>query len=773
MSEDAKSWEVPGRAHLLGVCGVGMAGLARLLVRRGWCVSGCDAHPGALAAWLREGGVPVEAGHSPAHVAGAAAPDCVIATPAVRPDEPERAAAAALGLRVACRGEVLAALVSAGHGGVAVCGTHGKTTTSCFTARLLQELGAEPEWCIGGATRLLGAVAGGGRGPLVAEADESDGTLGLYRPAVTVVTNIDRDHLDHFRDEAELEACFARAVRQTRGGVAVCWDDARARRVAGGAAVAPVLAFGTAEGADLRATGIRIGAGGVDFTVALRGGAEFAVTLGVCGAHNVLNALGAAAAALLLGYPAAAVFGALGRACSELPGRRFETVACAGGVRVVCDYAHHPAELRAAVAMALAQRPRRLVAVFQPHRYTRTRALGAEFPAAFEGADEVVLLPVYAAAEEPLEGGGAADLYAEFRARTPERRVRLARGLGEVWEYVRRTLRAGDLLLVAGAGDVVALAGTVRSAVRDGWPARLGDEAFGERLAALDGVSAVCEGELAGWCSYGVGGRARWRVEAEGAAALAAAVRLCDEGGRPWRMVGAGTNAWFSDLGEPGCVLRWAKGAGRGLEVHGEDVQAGCGWPGQALLDRLEREGLSGLEFLEGVPGTLGGWLAMNAGVPGSEVAATVRWIHCLNPDGGSSILSHDELGFAYRRCAGLEGRVAVSCGLRLQAATPEAVRARRAEARARRLPLAGLRTAGSLFRNPAGVAAGRLLDEAGCKGLRVGGACVTEFHANIVAAGAGATASDVLALAQLMRARVERGCGVTLVPEVSGLGGE
>ena len=189
-----------------------------------------------------------------------------------------------------------------------------------------------------------------------------------------------------------------------------------------------------------------------------------------------------------------------------------------------------------------------------------------------------------------------------------------------------------------------------------------------------------------------------------------------------------------------------------------------------ALLDRLERDGLSGLEFLEGVPGSLGGWLAMNAGAHGFEIGGRVEWIRCLNPDGEVSIMRADECGFGYRTCAGLVGRVALACGLRLEHASGGDVRAMREQWRARRLPLAGMRTEGSVFRNPPEEPAGRLLDEAGCKGMSVGGARVIEAHANVIAVAGDVVASDVLALAMLMRNRVMLRRRIRLVPEIRGL---
>jgi len=781
------SWENSGGSsvHLLGICGVGMAGLAYLLARRGWQVSGCDACPNALAEWLRASGVAVADGHSPGHLTPL--PSRIIITPAVPADNPERATAHAQGLPIFRRGEVLAQILSDGQG-VAVCGSHGKTTTACFTAHLFQELGLGPDWCIGGFTKRLGAVAGGTQAThgvtaapniLVAEADESDGTLALYHPDVTVLTNIDWDHAEHFRNEEELLDCFRTVVRQTRKGVAVCHDHPRARGAVMGNTHVPALTFGFTEGADVRAAAIRDAGAACD--VWYQGENWGPLALGVPGRHNILNALGAATAALLMGQPPERVFAALPAACAELPGRRFEEVGTLGGIRFVADYAHHPQELRAAIGMAREQAPGRLVVVFQPHRYSRTLALGALFPEAFEEADEVILLPVYAASEKPLLGGESSDLYAHFRARESERRnqgkdntasrpfprtVALARSLDEVWGYLGRALRAGDFVLIAGAGDVIGLADNIRNR-------HLGMRnpgAFEEALQKIAGLRVTPNGALSAWSFYGAGGAAQWRVEAADETAMAAVLRCCTDNGVPWRMFGRGANAWVSDLGECGCAIRWAeesRSEALGMR-NGTEAVVGCGWGGPALLEALTQEGLGGLEFLEGVPGSVGGWLAMNAGAHGKAISRCVKWVRCVHADGTVRVLTADELGFGYRCCEGLKGRVAVSCGLALEQSDSETIRARRMAIREKRLPLAGLRTAGSVFRNPAGDTAGRLLDAAGCKGLRVGGASVTDFHANIIAVDNTAQASDILALAQQMRRRVEQASGVVLEMEVT-----
>jgi UDP-N-acetylmuramate--alanine ligase len=754
--------EKTGHIHFVGLCGVGMAGLAYLLSKRGWQVSGCDVALNPLADWLTGEGLNVQEGHSGEHIDSAVT--CVVKTPAVNSNEPELVSARDRGIPILRRGEVLAELMSEGQT-VAVCGTHGKTTTSCFTTRLLQACGYTPSWCIGGTTASLGRVAGLGHASLlVSESDESDGTLALYHPAVCVLMNLDVDHLEHFTDEADLVNCFRRVITQTRTGVAVCADHPRARSIAQEASSVPLITFGFSEQADLRAVHVELTQHGSSFDLYYHGNLLGRITLPVSGQHNIINALGASAAALHVGASPEMIVAHLSGACSELPGRRFERIAERDGVAYVADYAHHPQELRAAIEMARLQQSKRLIVIFQPHRYTRTLALGPEFPAAFTDADEIILLPVYAASESPLPGGSTCDLYAHFRIQLPSKPVLLARSIQETWNYLKRHVQPGDFVLIAGAGDVIQLADEVRHSCKE--PAAV-VQFSPERIP---GVVGVANGSLASWSYYGVGGSVPWRLEVAHETALAALLRDCQEKVIPLHLFGAGANRWVSDLGLEGCAVRFSKEACTEYDVKEDgSLLLGCGWRGPALLDKLTEDGWSGLEFLEGVPGTLGGWLAMNAGAHGDEIANHLLWVRCIEPDGEVQVISRDELAFAYRSCAGLQGRVATACALRLTRADPEAIKAKRREIRAKRIPLAGLRTAGSVFKNPSGNAAGRLLDQAGCKGLRIGGASVTDFHANIIAVDDTATASDILALLHVMQNRVLAATGILLEPEVQG----
>lgn len=746
-----------GRVHFVGVCGMGMAGLAFLLKRRGFEVSGCDAHPNPLADWLRERGIPVAEGHAAAHTAGA---DWFIRTPAVPDNAEELVAARAAGKPVLRRGAVLPALL-AGRTAISVSGSHGKTTTTSFITQVLKQAGLDPSFAVGGEVPALGGVAGAGADRvLVVEADESDGTAALYEPDIAVVTNVEFDHMEHFADEAEFVDCFRRLMRNARR-VVFCQDDARASRLA--AERGQCRSFGFSAGADFRAENFREDASGIAFALVSEGRALGEIRVPVRGRHNAFNALATVAVGLEMGIPFERI--REGLESVQLPRRRLETVAERGGVTVISDYAHHPTEVAALIRTARGLGHRRILAVFQPHRYTRTLALGRDFPAAFAGVDELVLAPVYAASEKPLAGGSIWDLYRHFREQS-DLRVSVGPSLDRIWAYFKICLREGDLLLVVGAGDVESIANRAHEEFARNGPAQGKAGNLAARLGLRNSVVRTDE-PLASRTTLGVGGAVDIWVEIGSREDLVRLSRAAGEASVPLHVLGGGSNTLVSDLGVRGIVGRLAGEEFRAIRREGGAVTAGAAVPLARLCAYAEENGLSGFEFLEGIPGTVGGALCMNAGAWDEEIGKRVSWVRVLEPDGTERTIAAESLDFGYRTCPALKDRLILEAGFEWVEGRPETIRAKREEFAKRREWMKGMRSAGSVFRNPPGGFAGKLIEDAGLKGMKVGGAEISTLHANVITTEKGARASDVLALIGMASDEVRRRAGVELELEV------
>lgn len=451
-----------GRVHLVGVGGVGMSAVALLLAARGVPVSGSDARDSAVVAALRDAGVRVHVGHDAAHVDDV---DTLVVSSAIRETNPELAAARARGLRVLHRSVALAALM-AGRRTVAVAGAHGKTTTSAMVAGILTAAGRDPSYAIGAAVDgPVGARHGEGD-VVVAEADESDGSFLAYRPEVAVVTNVEPDHLDHYGTREAFEDAFAAfATRIVPGGsLVVCLDDDGGRRLASRAAAhdVSVVGYGTGPDAVVRLGRWRpAGEGGSLAVTDVRDGTEAVLELVVPGAHNGLDAAAAWTAARALGVPSDVAVAALGEFRGT--GRRFEDRGSRAGVRVVDDYAHHPTEVAALLRAArTVAGDGRVLVLFQPHLFSRTRTFAREFAEALATADLAVVTDVYAAREDP-EPGVTGALITDAM---PAGRGVFVADCREAAAVVGAQARPGDLVLTVGAGDVTALAPLVLDAVR-------------------------------------------------------------------------------------------------------------------------------------------------------------------------------------------------------------------------------------------------------------------------------------------------------------------
>jgi len=448
-----------GRVHFTGIGGAGMSGIARIMLARGISVSGSDAAPSALLDDLHAQGARVHVGHAPGHLGDLGAGDTLVVSSAIRPDNPELAEATRRGMRVLHRAAALASIMD-GRRVIAVAGTHGKTTTTSMLTTVLRECGADPGYVIGGVLNETGLGAEDGAGlDFVAEADESDGSFLLLSPDVAIITNVEADHLDNYTGLAEIEAAFTSFGRRVSGMVLTCADDPGAESVA--ARLEPVgpervRRYGESGLADYRLGDVRTHQMAVSFAVTAEaspfGELRSQVTVRVPGRHNALNATAAFAAAVELGFAPPRVTAAL--AGYRGARRRMELKGEADGVRVLDSYAHHPtelaADLRAARDIAAGGR---VVAVFQPHLFSRTRIFAAEFGTALGLADEVVVLDVYAAREDP-EPGVTGRLVADA---VPGGRARFVPDRAQVPPVIAGIAQPGDVVLTMGAGDVTLL----------------------------------------------------------------------------------------------------------------------------------------------------------------------------------------------------------------------------------------------------------------------------------------------------------------------------
>lgn len=436
----------PRRIHIVGVGGTGMSAIATALAAMGHHVTGSDIKSSAGFERLRSLGVTTFVGHDANNLAGA---EVVTVSTAIPPNNLELVEAQGRGIPILRRAETLAAITAA-RPTISLAGTHGKTTTASMLTLVLMEAGLRPSYIIGGDINEVGAGAAWGEGPwLVVEADESDGTFLELHTSLAVLTSVAPDHLEHYGSMAALEDAFARFLHGAGAGRIVCADDAVALRLGRDAGA---VTYGTSPEADYRITDVSTARSSSRFTLVAGGTGLGEVRLAVPGVHNARNACGALAVALGIDVPFEAARRALGRYGGVA--RRFEFRGERQGVTYVDDYAHLPGEVASTLGAAAEGGWNRIVAVFQPHRYSRTATIWAEFADAFIGADRLVITEIYAAGEAPRPGVSGRLIFEAVLNAHPEQSAVFLPGLREVVDYLKRVLQPGDLCLTLGAGDL-------------------------------------------------------------------------------------------------------------------------------------------------------------------------------------------------------------------------------------------------------------------------------------------------------------------------------
>jgi UDP-N-acetylmuramate--alanine ligase len=764
----------PGdRVHLVGIGGAGMSGLARVLAQLGLTVSGSDRGASAVLADLAGAGIAVHARHD-----AAALPDgcaLVVRSPAVPDDNPELAAARRAGIPITKRAVLLGALLDL-RLGIAVAGTHGKTTTSGLVAWVLTTAGFDPTFFVGGELPNLGTNARPGRGDyLVLEADEYDRSFLHGHPLVAVVTNVEHDHPDIYPTFDDVLDAFRAFVGRVRPAGRVVGNAASPGALAVlGAATVPVDLYHVAGDPEppagtpiaWRATDLAVHGPEQLFDVRRDGTCLGTFAIRLPGRHNVGNALAAVAVAQYLGIDVAATRVAL--ATYQGAARRFEILGHARHVTVVDDYAHHPTEIAAALAAARVRFPgARVWAVVQPHTHSRVAALVNDFAVSLADADRVILTPVYAAREAPDPTATSEHI----AARCPGAVV--ASSAAAAADLAAAGAASGDVLLFLGAGDIDQ---SSRPCL-----ARLGALALDDlrEQAAQAGLGGtVTAGTLlAELTSLKVGGPGDLVVRAGTTTDLAGWWQLGHSADVPVHVLGRGTNVLVAGGGVRGLVLvNRAEQWSLELDASGEQavVTAASGVTLAALAQALARAGWAGLEHGVGIPGSVGAGVVTNAGAHGWEMADSFLDATILAVAGRPVTWAAPELAFRYRGSAlkGDTAHLVVSVRLSLRRDDPAAILARIERFTAhRRATQPATPSVGSMFKNPPGDFAGRLIEQAGLKGQRVGGAEISTKHANFFLNRGDASAADIQALVRLARARVHDLFGVDLELEIELLG--
>ncbi len=765
MSDLCKEWglriakrDLPLRVHLIGVAGSGMSGLASLLLGLGHRVSGSDKVTSRETERLEKAGLRFSSPHSAEAVVGA---DAVIYSSAIKPGNASYDEALKRGIPLLRRAEALSAIML-GKRGIVVAGTHGKTTTSSLAAHVLKVGEKSPSHYVGAEIPILGTNANWDeKGEFfVAEGDESDGTLVNFHPEHAILLNVEAEHLDFYDGIEAICAVFGQFCDQTAGKIIYCGEDPHARHVCQGRSNS--LSYGWSNEHDLSACDLSPRGAGTEFTVRQRGEEIGRVRLGIPGRHNVLNSLAVIALALEVGVS----FDRIDEALGSFRGakRRFELKRLSDRVTIVDDYGHHPTEIAATIQTARSQHAGRLIVLFQPHRYTRTQLLRDEFGSCFEGVDELWVTDVYAASEAPIPGVSGQTIVDAVLENGEVEKVTFHPDLSDLHLAVGQRLEPGDWVITLGAGNIHEV-GT-RLARDLGILDRLR-----ETLGEPSGVLRLYE-PMRRHTTMKVGGPAQFWIEPATVDGLARLVRFCADNGIPFRVVGRGSNLLVRDGGIPGVVVNPVRGEFAEIHVEGNTIRAGAGVKLKALAAAAQSAGLGDFEWMEGIPGNVGGSLRMNAGAMGAETFDQVVSVRMVDAQGSIFEKPVGEIRHYYRHVPELAHNIAVSAVFKGSPASDEEISTRMNASKDKRKtsqPVAA--SAGCVFKNPVSIGAGQLVDEMGLKNTNVGAAKVSEVHGNFIVNEGGASAREVLELIASIKAVALKERGIELETEVQIIG--
>ncbi len=738
------------RLHFVGIGGAGMNGIAQVMLNLKYDISGSDIKANRATELLAKAGATIYIGHQAEQVKNV---DVVITSTAVKEDNPEVIAARQNRIPVVPRAEMLAEIMRFKYG-IAIAGTHGKTTTTSLVASILNTAELDPTFVIGGVLKAAGVHAHLGQGEyLVAEADESDASFLHLLPMMAVVTNIDADHMETYQNSFQkLKETFVEFLHNLPfyGTAILCLDDPNIREILPKIS-RQVMTYGTLESADIQAVEIEYKAGQSYFKVVGINFEPFEVQLNMPGKHNVLNALAAISVGIELGISTPKIQQALLE--FEGIGRRFQltqhTFNNGHKISMVDDYAHHPKELAAMIdAVRQGWPEKRLVLVFQPHRYTRTQEQFDNFVQVLSSVDVLILTEVFAAGEVPIEGADGRALVRAIRTRGQIMPIFID-PLDDLPQIIEPLLQKDDILVFSGAGDIGQMPALMAKQLAN----------HGELMTNV---------EIKHHCSWRTGGIIKKFYRPSSQLDLALFLKRLPAQ-EPILWLGLGSNILIRDGGFNGAVISM-KGRINHIEIQGNKmtIEAGCSCA--KATREAARAGLIGLEFLAGIPGTIGGALRMNAGGFGSEIWQFVKEVTVMNRQGEKRQATPAEFDIGYRHIKGLKkDEFFISAVFNLSKGDVKATQQRikaLLQQRAETQPI-GEASCGSVFKNPKNAFAAQLIEEAGLKGLQQGDAIISEKHANFIINQGKATSSDIEGLINRIQQKVLQERGILLEPEV------
>ena len=752
--------------HFVGIGGIGMSALAKILAQGGHFVSGSDKEPSGITDRLKKAGAKIFYSHDAGNIPKETS--TVVYSTCISKDNPELVCARRRKIKIVHRSEVLGWIFNKKKG-IAVTGTHGKTTTTSLVSVMLENTGRDPTVMIGGEVKEFGGNAKLGKGVYaVAEADESDSSFLRLKPYYAVITNMEPEHLDHYKNMADITRAFKSFIGKVKRSGVIFYnhEDVESGKIVKRSKKRS-RSFGFSSDADIYPLGIKMDCFKTEFDCVYEGKNLGRIKLNIPGKHNVLNAL----ACVLVGLEMDIKFEDIAKAICGFEGalRRFQLRCETGGIMLIDDYAHHPTEIRAVIEACRNWKGKRVVAVFQPHRYTRTKLLANEFGKCFELADKVILTDIYAASEKPIKGVSIKLIYDKVKASGKTDVSVIKKEL--LAEHVKNIATAGDIILVLGAGDIVKVADELQEMfeAESGVSPRVAEE-LKKRLVG----SVRFREDLFKHTSIKIGGPAQIWVEPRDSSDLVKTLVFARVKNIKTFVIGNGSNILAKDEGFKGIVISLSAPYFKKLKIGGMNFCVGAGHSLSHLVRTVCKLGLGGLESMVGIPGTVGGAIFMNAGGYSSpmyrNIGEFVTSIKVMDYGGVIHTLKRKDLKFGYR-CSNITRYIILEANFKLNKTDKKVLMSNCSHfLNIKRTKQAlDMPSAGCAFKNPPGsqFTSGQMIDTLGLKGTRIGGAQVSEKHANFIVNRGGATSKDVMTLVDLIQDKVRDNYGIDLELEI------